>query len=121
MSTIEILVIEDEPSVQGLIEHALRREGYSVRVASDSREALDYLEGGGDPDLLIVDSGLPVMSGNELAKKIMDKMPGKRVLMISGYPEGKLAAGSHPKGLPFLQKPFKVGELVSAVKQMLNA
>jgi len=75
-----ILVVEDNREAQaGLYE--LLQDGYSVRTADDGQQALDLLERGFQPRLLIVDLSMPKVSGWDLLK-YMQSDPALRLTRI---------------------------------------
>lgn len=57
-----ILVVEDMPDILRMMQVALEREGYDVRTATSAYEALSILDAG-DPNLLVLDLMMPVVSG----------------------------------------------------------
>jgi CheY-like chemotaxis protein len=118
-----VLVVEDEGSVRTLLREVLRREGYSVLVASDGRAALELADAHpGSIDLLVSDCALPQFSGAELARRLRARRPDLRVLFISGYPSAEAAgAGPVDPGDPFLQKPFTPAALTDLVRDLLGA
>jgi DNA-binding response OmpR family regulator len=110
-----ILLIEDDPLVQQVVEGHLTARGYKVWIAEDSQTATALMEAQGDDvGLLIVDSGLPVQSGESLAAELKRRFGRARILLISGY------ARPHPE-FPFLQKPFSGVQLVERVEELLEA
>jgi len=58
-----ILIVDDDPNLQRLMTKFLRMEGFSSIPASNGREALDYLRGGGDASVILLDLRMPVMDG----------------------------------------------------------
>jgi DNA-binding response OmpR family regulator len=109
-----ILLIEDDPLVQKVVGSHLRRRGYEVWIADDSETARAMMDSHrGSVELLIVDSGLPVQSGESLAAELKDEFGPARVLMISGYRQ-------KDDEFPFLQKPFSGAQLVSRVEDLLR-
>lgn len=58
-----VLVVEDDPGLAEALAEALAGEGYRVHVAPDGAAALEWLEGGRRPDLVLVDVMMPVMDG----------------------------------------------------------
>ena len=115
-----ILVVEDDPLVQAVIRLQLENHGHSVMIAEHSAEAkrlLDELDG--DFQLLIIDSGLPIQSGESVAMELKGRFPEAGVLMISGYPEERRRDESTKSDLPFLQKPFTGAQLVQKVDELL--
>ena len=118
-----ILLVEDEPSVRGLVFEALRINGYTVLEARHGIEAL--LTGTkhmGPIHLLLTDVVMPQMSGPEVADKLTTIRPDMRVLYMSGYPDHPVFAhGGLKKGTAFLQKPFTPNVLVQKVREVLDA
>ena len=68
-SSPHILVVEDEPQIRRLICEALRGEGYTCGESPNARDAL-ALAAGNDVALVLLDLGLPGMSGNEFIQEL---------------------------------------------------
>ena len=81
-----ILVVDDEPAVRLLVERTLREAGFRVVTAMGGSEAIELLDRGGAVDLLLADLRMPVMSGAQLALKVMQLRPEVRVLIMAAYP-----------------------------------
>lgn len=112
-----ILLIEDDAFVQDVVKHHLSSQGYEVWVASDAEAARRMMdEHEHDVRLLVVDSGLPVQSGESIADELKLRF-GKRVLLISGYPR---PGEPEDEEYPFLQKPFTGSQLVERVEELLG-
>jgi hypothetical protein len=117
-----ILVVEDEALVRELVVAVLRDQGYEVLEAADGAAALRRVEEGPVPDLLVTDVVLPVMDGRTLAARIGERLPGLPVLFMSGYGEAVISRhGILDVGIELLQKPFAPMELVSRVRELLDA
>lgn len=69
-----ILLIEDEPEVQAILSEELNAEGYRVELASNGQDGLERIEEI-QPDLIICDRAMPVMSGYELLERIRSLYP----------------------------------------------
>lgn len=70
--TATALVVDDDPTMRGVLRHLLEVEGWDVREASDGTEALlVYREG--VADLVLTDLEMPGMGGEELARRIRDE------------------------------------------------
>jgi DNA-binding response OmpR family regulator len=65
----KILVVDDDPNVQRLLQYTLKQEGYEVVVASDGAEGF-RLWGAEAPDLILLDVMLPKLDGYQVATKI---------------------------------------------------
>lgn len=117
-----ILVVEDDPSVRGLVQEALRLSGYDVLVARHGIEAL--LTGAKHPGpihLLLTDVAMPQMSGPEVAEKLTGVRPEIKVLYMSGYPDHPVFEQSGVKrDTAFLQKPFTPNVLTQKVREVLD-
>lgn len=110
----EILVIEDNPADQYLIEGCLTEGGYSVTMVSDGREALRTL-GERDFNAVVVDVRLPIISGYDVLDAISTKPghPPTVVLSLLDKFDRKLAADV------VLHKPQGVEELVPTLARLI--
>jgi PAS domain S-box-containing protein len=114
-----VLVAEDEPLVRTLVAGALREQGYTVLEAGDGEEALAIADATPGLALLVTDVVMPHMDGRDLAARLRDRLPGIPVLFVSGYTDGALAEDGEP-ATAFLPKPFMSGELMAAVRTLLD-
>ena len=117
-----ILLVEDESLVRVIAETALRNMGYSVFIACDGQEALNLSDGSLGPqtyDLLVTDVVMPMISGIELASKLLELGVVKKVLLMSGYSDINLDSASRRRWA-FLNKPFTPEELCTAVRNVLD-
>jgi CheY-like chemotaxis protein len=81
-----ILVADDEPGIRGLIRKILRRERYNVLEAGSADEALTVaLSQAGPIQLLLTDVIMPSLEGPELARRMSEASPDRKVLFISEY------------------------------------
>ncbi len=119
-----ILVVEDDERVRRIAVKTLRAQGYRVMEASRAAEALDVLDAlDGEPRvaLLFTDVLLPEGgNGAELAAVVRQRWPGTRVLLTSGYAQAAEETGSSLDDHRLLVKPYRHGELVSAVREILD-
>jgi two-component system KDP operon response regulator KdpE len=109
-----ILVVEDDPIVRNLIVDVLTRRGWLVFEADTATEAQIVCSALKDEplNLLIVAEELSTTTGRELAERILLGCPNAKILHLSE--RAALAPGSS-----FLQKPFTVGQLMTAVESVL--
>jgi len=116
-----ILLVEDEESLRKLTRTILVEAGYIVLDAHDAACALQLSTETGDAiDLLLTDVVMPGMSGRQLADELSPRRPEMRVLYMSGYTDGAVAAhGALESGISVLHKPFTRDQLVRRVEDAL--
>jgi CheY-like chemotaxis protein len=120
--TETILLVEDEEAVRVVAQRMLERNGYRVIVAdpSDALSLSDEL--GRQIHLLMTDVVMPRISGATLAARLCERWPAMKVLYVSGYTDGTVAAhGVLESGAPFLQKPFTSEQLARKLRGVLDA
>jgi DNA-binding response OmpR family regulator len=120
MSRKRILVVDDEWDIAELLTYLLAREGYRVEHAQDGAVAYRLLME--RPwDLVVTDLMMPVLDGSDLVRRIRAS-PGLAaipVMMLSSLPEYLVRARCERVDA-FLRKPFRVGELLGGVRQLLS-
>jgi PAS domain S-box-containing protein len=117
-----ILLVEDEDDVRRFALAALASNGYEVYIAGDAFEALRLAEQhAGQLDLLFSDVILPDQTGIELAAALRARWPGLPILLASGYADQRSHSGVVQKeGYPYIQKPYRLAQLLMAVRQALD-
>jgi two-component system, cell cycle sensor histidine kinase and response regulator CckA len=114
--------VEDEEGVRTLTRRMLERQGYRVLAAENGERALELArEHEGRVDLLVTDVVMPDMDGAKLAEMLAEKVPGLKVLYVSGYaPEMIAERGRLKEGADFLGKPFHTQDLLRRVREVLD-
>lgn len=118
-----VLVVEDSGPVRRLVRTTLELFGYRVLDAADGEAALEILQAG-EPkvDLVITDVVLPQMPGPEMVKQARQRMPGLKVIYMSGYTgEFMVERGVVEPGLELIEKPFSPEALVYKVRRLLDS
>lgn len=116
----KILVIDDEEAVCEFIKAYLEKRGYQVAVALTGKEALSAYPGQ-NPDLVLLDLGLPDMNGREILQDIKAKMPRIKVMVISAYKEQSTRDELAKLGADyFMGKPFVIPKLYEAIQEILK-
>jgi PAS domain S-box-containing protein len=114
-----VLVAEDEPELLEYIKEMLEDGGYTVLQAVNGREALQITRLHPSPiDLLLTDSIMPEVGGDELASVFTTLRPGVPILRMSGYTD-RLRHETGP-GSQYIQKPFTPTALLDAIQQLLE-
>ena len=118
-----ILLTEDEKSVRAFLRDVLGQAGYQLLEATDGLSAIALAERHQGPiHLLISDIVMPGMNGGELADALTATRPETRLLLISGYAQHFVVEHTATQtGAPFLLKPFTADELLSRVREILDA
>src|SRR5918998_6198427 len=69
----QILVVDDDPDLRGLVEFRLRKAGHEALAAGDGASALAVVQERGRPDLAVLDVAMPGMSGLELLVALRER------------------------------------------------
>jgi len=117
-----ILVVEDAPDNQVLVEQVFQDSGYRVTCIQDGQGALDWLETN-HPDLILLDLSLPEIDGWEVARQLKASDRTAKIPIIAvtahamkGDKEVAIAAGCDD----YLTKPLDIDLLEAIVKQWLE-
>jgi two-component system cell cycle sensor histidine kinase/response regulator CckA len=118
-----ILLVEDDEVLRDLTDRVLRNLGYEVVSACNAQEALRVCQDQAQPfDLLLTDVVMPLMSGDELAAKLVESGCVVRVLLMSGYANDRIAGHELlERKDSFLQKPFTPSMLSQSIRAVLEA
>jgi len=117
-----ILVVEDEPDIQEVLDYNLKRDGHEVTLTSTAKEGL-RLARDRRPDLVLLDLMLPDGSGTELCKTLRQDsaMRGIRVMMLTAKGEEiDRVLGFELGADDYIVKPFSVRELLLRVQSVLR-
>lgn len=120
---VTILLVEDERSVREILAEALRAEDYLVLEAEGGEEALSIANRlSGEISLVITDVFMPGMNGAQLATQIREAVgpTAPPVLYMSGYSAEMAAECGVPVSESFLQKPCRLDELFTRVRESLQ-
>ena len=117
----KVLIVEDEAMIRSNVRECLQQLGYQVLEAESGEVAVQLCgKHRGEIDLVLTDLVMPGMSGHELASELAHRHPEIKMLFMSGYTEDSAARRDIlMRGSAFLQKPFSVGDLSTAVQQAL--
>ena len=113
---MRVLVVEDDPSVRGALERALRGAGHSPESAIDGNRGLE-LASGGAFDAVVLDLGLPGLDGLEICRRV--RAAGNRVpiLMLTARAAVSDRVGGLDAGADdYLVKPFALDELLARLR-----
>ena len=116
---VRVLVIDDEPPIRKLLRMGLNTQGYQTLEAPNAKAALNLLAQ--EPDLIILDLGLPDMLGHDLLRTIRARNERVPIIVLSsrGDEAGKVQAldlGADD----YITKPFAMDELLARMRAGLR-
>jgi two-component system, NtrC family, response regulator AtoC len=116
-----ILLVDDEPAMLRYIRTLLEVDDYKVETASTGEEALQRIDKGLDPDLVLLDVLMPGIDGLETLEHIRQKRPAAQVVMLSCVNDTRkvvhaMRLGAHD----YITKPFQKAELDAVIDQCLG-
>lgn len=115
-----VLVIDDEPAVQDLLQRVLVNAGHQVAVVDTAEAALIRLARDRF-DVIVVDNNLPRMTGLELMSLVRDHHPELRAIMITAYNTPAVEARARALGvISYVAKPFGIVTIVGAVDDAIR-
>ena len=113
---MKVLLVEDDPALGATLRDALRLEGHQVRHAASAAEARALLAHDGDPDLMLLDLGLPDGDGSELLQAVRRRSAFAVIVLSARQDEaGKIALLDNGAD-DYLVKPFALGELLARMR-----
>ncbi len=119
----DILIVDDEADIRGLVSGVLRDEGYETRDAVDSISALAALQAQ-QPALVILDIWLEgsEFDGMQLLEVFVEDYPHIPIVMISGHGNIETAVSAIKRGAyDFIEKPFKADRLLLVARRAIEA
>ncbi len=118
-----ILIVDDEHSNQQVLNNYFKTEGYKINIAESGIEAINQIENGLVPDVMILDIMMPKMSGYAVCEEVRKKYSANElpILMITAKGgSDDVVKGLEYGGNDYLIKPFNKNELKTRVKTLLK-
>jgi two-component system cell cycle response regulator CpdR len=119
MKSLSILYVEDNQELREIFLEMLEAEGREIVACADGEAALALSEARAF-DVVLTDISLPGMSGTDLARRVLQKDPGRWIVLCSGYQYhyGLASLGPNVRSLP---KPFEIEELDALMDEITAA
>src|SRR6476660_1684569 len=116
-----ILLVDDEPGMLRYIRTLLEVDDYKVATASTGEEALERVQKGLQPDLVLLDVLMPGIDGLQTLEQLRQIRPGMKVVMLSCVSDTRkvvqaIRLGAHD----YLTKPFQKAELDAVIGQCMG-
>lgn len=117
-----VLVVDDSVSMRQMVSFTLTGVGYEVIEAGDGKEAVDILNGGSKPHLVITDLNMPNMDGISLIKAVRGMAAHKftPILMLTTESSAdKKKEGQNAGATGWIVKPFNPEQMLATIKKVL--
>jgi DNA-binding response OmpR family regulator len=118
-----LLLVEDDHAMRGMLAFVLGKHGYFVTGARDGRQALEYLDDmvrkGGHrqmPQLLLADQRMPGFQGLDLIEATRAAGMEISAILITAFPDADVRDRAHTLGIPVLEKPFEMTDLIAFLR-----
>ena len=116
----KVLVVEDDKGLQKYLQELLLDNGYHVQIANDGIEALNNVEKAA-PDVVVLDLGLPNMSGESVCVELKKKHPQLPVLILTAKDSiADIVQGLNLGADDYITKPFVADEFIARIKARLR-
>lgn len=110
-----VLLVDDEPALVSVLEPVLKAEGCKVTVAIDGNAAISSVIAG-DPDVVLLDLGLPDMDGKAVIQTIRDSSQVPIIVISARHQESEKIAALDEGADDYVNKPFEIGELMARIR-----
>ena len=122
MEQATILIVEDDSDIKTLLEYNFQQAGYDVVIASDGEEGL-VLAGECQPQLIILDWMMPLMSGLELLRRLRGREATAQIpiiMLTAKADEADRLRGLDTGADDYVVKPFSPAELLARTRALLR-
>ena len=119
-----ILLIDDSPTIQKIVELILRREGYEIQAFHNGIEAMRWFAGpeARTPDLMLIDLNLPKLDGYHIIQKFKSKQRFAHIpyIILSQHNSAlSRLKGEQVGAAAYMTKPFTTRELIAAIQSCI--
>jgi two-component system KDP operon response regulator KdpE len=114
-----VLIVDDEPAIRRFLQAVLRAHGYAVYEAPSGEDALQTVPAA-RPDVIILDLGLPQMSGTEVTRCLREWTEIPIIILSVREEEAEKIAALDAGADDYLTKPFGPGELLARIRAALR-
>lgn len=117
-----ILVIDDDPSIRKVLSLGLERMGYATKMATNGQEGIDLLASGtAEPDCVLLDIRMPVLSGKDALPRIREMHPLIPVIMLTAYNDLATGLEAMKNGaFDYLVKPSRLDHIAETIAKAIR-
>ena len=116
---VSVLIVEDDNRIAELLELYLKKEGYTVELASDGGQGLTKFRAL-QPDLVLLDVMMPVMDGWAVCKAIRDESQTPVIMLTAKSETEDKATGLKMGADDYITKPFEMSEVLARIEAVLR-
>jgi len=116
---LKILLADDDADMVDVTAYALRREGFNIIVATDGAQALRRWESD-QPDLVLLDVGMPRMNGLEVCRKIRQSSETPVIMLTAAGDEEHVVQGFRHGADDYITKPFSPKQLAMRIRAVMR-
>lgn len=122
MNSKTVLICDDEPLIREAISYAVKKEGHQFIMAEDGGQAF-LLATEKKPDLILLDVGMPVMTGFEVCERLRAESDGDqyKIIIITAFGQADDIEKAKVAGATkFISKPFSPRDLRENIRQIFS-
>ncbi len=113
------MIVDDQFGIRVLLTEILQKDGYQMYQAANGKEALDIQELE-EIDIVLLDMKIPGMDGVEILKKMKERQPSIKVVMMTAYGELKMVNEALENGaISYMAKPFDIEDVRQVIRHNL--
>jgi CheY-like chemotaxis protein len=113
-----VLVVEDDPDQRSAIVLMLESEGYAVVTAASGVEALELLDGGTTPCVILLDLMMPEMDGVQFRMEQLKDSAHARIPVVVASAFGQMTRAKYLQVADYLRKPLDLDELLATIERV---
>jgi CheY-like chemotaxis protein len=118
MSSLKVLVVDDEPDIRSLVAMILEGAGHTVIEAGDGKRGFDLMVSE-SPDVVLLDLRMPVIDGWEFMRRVREQgIKGPKMIGVSAHASPDSIKEAREAGCDdYVSKPFAMDDLLDAVER----
>lgn len=115
----QVLLVDDEPALVAVLQPVLKAAGCSVSVATDGNAAISGVIAQ-DPDVVLLDLGLPDMDGKDVIRLIRKSSQVPIIVISARHQEAEKIVALDEGADDYVNKPFEIGELMARIRAAIR-